>query len=693
MLKDVRVSERLRFKGIGENHRGYPLKKDIRVFGGDTETTKGRLYTVQASSQGETLFRYVTPETGFKVFCDWVDARSLDKGVNLVFIHNLKFDSTVMLSQNHEEIYNQYNEITLDRDGYHIQMFYGRVNFMSVRRDLGTFKCAGCGVLPVQAVRILSSGKSYCANPVHGDPTPAKRQYGPLIKFLDSAAFCPPGSKSLVAALKIYGVPYRKMNQPEGLGERDLSGDYFEKYALNDAVAVEGLGVEILNIHKEYDITPSVSLPQLSGRILRHHFFKKGERFPFPPEQCRLAAELSYHAGKNGFYVKPGVYEDLYEYDINSAFPMAMSVMPQMVKGRYKRVKKYQKGYLGIYKIQGTVTKGSRYPVVFDAGFKPVRGRYASEWVTGFEIDILRRAPGNRFKIKGGWIWQHNKNYLHSPLAEFVDRFWTLKSKAPKGPKRDTYKNILNSLYGKFAACVEQRAVIDTAYGPQLCDNPEKYFKSGALYHPFIATQITGFVRARLWELETRGDALHAATDSIKSAKDLPSEDILGGIKKEVYGRCYLFRNKLYLHFARDTSLCGHNLARGWLSFYKEETALLPDVGERLETGRAYDATDDRWWGKLFDHDGQHLCKMGLHGFKGSAFYLYRNRKNLLSKGYLDYQYQHMVQLREGFKRGDTIGAMTRRVERLLLKGYDVPDTLPSPDTSDAGDLSSMVNT
>lgn len=667
MLKDVRISDRLRYGGVRENHRGFPLGKDLRVFGADTETVEGRLHSFQIASQGEEVLTYTDPLQGFQRFCQWIDARALDQGVNLVFFHNLKFDASVLFQTDHRAIYEQYNEIALSKDGFDVRMFFGRVNFASVRRDTGEFKCPGCGKLPLAAVK-KTGRKFYCANPVHGQPTEVKKIYGSRVQWLDSSAFCPPGAKSLASALKIYGVPYQKMDAPEGLGTKALSSADFERYALNDARAEEALGLAIVEIHRQYDITPCVSLPQLSGRILRHHFFKKGESFPFPPEECRLAAELSYHAGKNGFYTPRGVYEDLYEYDINSAFPCAMKEMPQLVKGSYVHVRRYREGVMGIYRLSGIVHRSSKYPVVFDASFRPVFGRYPSEWVTGYEIEVLRKAPGNTFKIKEGWVWRHDKNYAHSPLGEFVDKFWGLKSSAPKGPSRDTYKNILNSLYGKFAACVEKRPLVDTAFGFKSLSGRGHCFEAGALYHPFVATQITGYVRARLWELETRGEALHAATDSIKSFRDMSASEGLGGVKKECFGRCYLFRNKLYLHFAKDTVLCGHDLKAGWLSVHREEMALLSDVGSRLKTGRAWDAAEQIWHGKLFEPDGQHLCKVGLHGFKGSAFMLYRNRKTLLEKGYLDYDYAHMTQLREGFARGQTVCAMVRRKERLSLK-------------------------
>lgn len=670
MLKNVRVQRRHIENGITENHRGYPKDKSIRVFGADTETCGGKIYTFQIASEGDQILMRTCGGSAFKQFADWISHRSNERGVNLVFFHNLRFDITVLFEPQQETIFNQYNDVYFERDGYVIRMLYGRVNFVRVWKDLGGYLCPVCKEIPAEAVKQVGRIK-ICGNPNHGEPQSVRRNLGTLVRWIDSAAFCPPGSKSLSAALKIYGVPHRKLVPPEGLEDRELHGKEFEAYALNDAIAVEGLGRSILDLHKEYDIPPCVSLPQLSARILRHHFFNKGESFPFPPEECRLASELSYHAGKNGLYAKRGVYEDLYEYDINSAFPKAMREMPQMVKGEYKHVQRYRPGVLGIYRIRGVRHKRSKYPLVYDSAFRPIRGSFKGLWITGYELSLLRRSTDHRFKIAEGWIWLHSKNYHYSPLGAFVERFWHLKNTTPKGPKRDTYKNILNSLYGKFAACAEKRPVVETAFGP-VCltggpGGPEgSYFVAGSLYHPFIATQITGYVRAELYRLERRGRSLHSATDSIKSPLELETSNDLGGIKKETYGRCYLFRNKLYLHFAVDSSLCGHNLEKGWLYVSKDDAKILPRVERAYTTGICWDPDTELFKGKLFD-GSQHLCKFGLHGFKGSVFHLYNNRRSLLKSGFLDYTYRHMTNLRESIKRGETPCMMVTRKERLSL--------------------------
>jgi hypothetical protein len=667
MEKNVWVSPRHAQKGITENHRGYPTEKNIRVFGGDTETVKGKAYTFQLCSEGEEIIERIDSDSIFKRIMQWLHGRVLEGGVNIVWFHNLRFDLTVIFQNQAQTLYEQYNDIRFELQGYVVKMFYGRVNMAQIWEDRGGYWCPKCKEIPSSAIRILDH-KKICGNPKH--PVRAvRRNLGPCVRFLDSAAFCPPGSKSLSAALKIYGVSYRKLDAPADLGMRPLWDDSFKEYALNDARAEEALGLKILELHKEYDITPSISLPQLSARILRHHFFRPGESLQFPPADCQEASELSYHAGKNGFYVKRGCYDNLYEYDINSAFPKAMRDMPQLVKGEYKHVRQYNPHVLGLYLCDGR-RKSGRYPIVFDHAFRPIQGIFKDVWITGYELSILRCSPDyDQLKIKSGWIWRPDRNYKHSPLKEFVEQFWKLKSDTPKGPQRDTYKNIMNSLYGKFAACREVRDVVDTAFGPvDVSKERGKYYVAGALYHPFIATQITGYVRRELYLLEQRGKAFHSATDSIKSKLDLPTSDDLGGIKKEVFGRCYLFRNKLYLHFAKDNKLCGHDLEGGWLYVSKENLGTLPNVGRGHVTGKAWCPDGEIWRGKLFDRGGQHLCKYGLHGYKGDVYRLYMERDALLRDGYLDYEYDHMVSLREGIIRGETVCDMTHRKERLQLE-------------------------
>ena len=573
------------------NHRGFPKKYNFKVFGADTETVDGEPWTIQLCDGKSTIVEFVNSKTILPLFLREISKRIHAKEVNLIYFHNLRFDFLILFRQFRQIFWEQFNKIEFRAHGWKFRIIFGKVNFAEAWGP---------------------TRKKFC--------------------LVDSMAFCAPGNKSLSAALKTYGVEGKKLPVPKNLGTRKLKNREFVKYAANDAEVERALGCAILELHREYDVSPCVSLPQLAGKVLRHRFFKKYESIPLPPPAVLRAAEFAYHAGKNGFYAKRGVYEKVKEYDINSAFPRAMRELPQMVRGVYEPTRRHHPGVLGVYEVRG-IARSPRYPAIYDHRFRIIRGPFESVWVTGWEIDLLREDAEYDFEIRQGWIWKPDPAYSHSPLREFVDEFWHLKNTTPKGPKRDAYKNILNSLYGKFAGAIEDRKIIEGAQGKWIVEPSQKTFRAGALYHPFIAGQITGYVRREITRYERAAKAMHTATDSIKTLSTLPTSDDLGGLKLEVEGRCYLFRNKLYLHFAESTDLCHH------------------DLKGRIIEGK------------------QHLCKVGLHGFKGSVAELYARRFELLEKGYLDYDYEHMTSLREGFIRKETVCKMNRRKERLTLEG------------------------
>ena len=113
------------------------------------------------------------------------------------------------------------------------------------------------------------------------------------------------------------------------------------------------------------------------------------------------------------------------------------------------------------------------------------------------------------------------------------------------------YKILLNALYGKF---IQSREV-------EAADGNVRW-RHGPLYHPMLASLITGHTRAVMHRLEHEVEAIHTATDGVfcginKSPRDgvfsWAPQSGLGSIESE--GRdmtlCML-RNKLYILYARD---------------------------------------------------------------------------------------------------------------------------------------------
>jgi hypothetical protein len=632
VLKEVSYPKHI-LKGITPNHRAYPRDHNLRLFSVDTETCKGLPMTVQAHDGVDTLFQYVDSSSCFDVLMSWLFDRSRSHGVNIAYVHYLKFDLPVIFVERRLDIYEQITEISFKHHGYACKLLFGKVNKAEIEK---------------------------------GDRK---------VTLLDSWAFT---HNSLDTSFKQFQVPFEKHPKPPGLGEvrydslciaPSIRSD-FEKYAQADVVGLWHLARRIMDFHEEFKVRPCISLPQFGSRVLRHHFFKSDENIQLPPEPYMKGCELGYHGGKNGLYVEPcTVVEDVFEADISSAYPHAMVEIPQLVRGSYLRVRKFNPDLVGLYRVSGR--DDGKYPLVFDAVFRPVRGVFKDQWITSYELAEALKAPDVDLVIHDGIVWVPESGYNHNPIAEYVHHFYHLKDSVAKDdPNRVLYKLLLNAITGKFIQAVELRRIIDSKAVDSkglskskrsACDfeydavlkkfiRVQTEHRAGGLYQPFLAALITGHTRARIYREETRYDALHTATDAIKTIHPVHASKGLGGFELQTYGRCYLFRNKLYLHMARNTDLCGHDLSK-----------------EGKHIAYPKDWHDFRLRGKpVLDHDGQHLCKYALHGFKGSVFELFEHRHDIIRDGFYRYTYDHMVGLREGMRQHRAVCSMWHDKEEVL---------------------------
>lgn len=625
MLKEVTYPRHLRY-GIKPLQGGQGLPENLVIFGGDTETVRGEPDCIQLVGPEDRALIYVDRESIFKEFWGWMRGRCRIGGTNLVYFHNLNFDLRVIFRLYHLQMYEQYNSIEFEAaPGVEVEMLFGKVNTATIKQ--GRVK----------------------------------------LQLLDSKAFT---QASLARSLKMFKIPEGKNPKPKGLGQtsiRYLPGG--PEYAMQDAVAVRALGLKIMEFHAAYNIRPTITLPSYSSRVFRSHFMKLGETIPFPPPEVLKAAESSYHGGKNGHYLAgPEVLEDLYEVDISSAYPHAMKSLPPLTKGTYARVETLSPKYEGIYCISG-FTRQEKYPAIFDSAFRkiPSNTKFENIWITSYELRAVLDLSTIEIKSLWGYAWIPEAGATN-PFARYVDHFYTKKESCSKEDAfYNLYKIALNGLYGKLCATQEQVSleakkeieklreagvkippgfVLNERFDSVLNDHVEvkRKWVAGSMYNPFWASLITGHTRAYLYRLEHKLEAVHAATDSVKAL--VPHEKVagLGGLKVECFGRAYLLRNKLYLHCSYDSEFCGH----------KEPPYKYPEGHPR--EGQF-----------LVDDDGQHLCKVALHGFKGYVWELWEARHRLIKERGLDYDYTHVVGLREGMKRKESVCDFVKRRERLTL--------------------------
>lgn len=401
-----------------------------------------------------------------------------------------------------------------------------------------------------------------------------------------------------------------KLLRPKGLGITNYKATDtdFIAYAMRDAEVAYFLGLAIERFHEELEIPSQISLASMAAAVFRIRYMRANIYQP-PLYQQMVGAAASYHGGVNR--VRPNAHPawhlNVSALDISSAYPHAMNSFPAFddPKG-YKKFK--GRGSIkavppmGIYCVSG-LSAACDWPALFNHNFEGIEGKFSDTWVTGFELNEALASGETRLKKITGYHYSSKEGY--SPFHAYVQDFYRLKSEAGDPVMRYMYKILLNALTGKF---------IQTSPDYTLADGRlVKIKRAGGLYHPFIASLITGHTRATIHQLEHKYQAIHTATDGIfvpgvqKGAK----QKTLGAVVCEGRGDLALFRNKLYI-------------------FYTDEGG------------------EDSYPSNVFK--GRYIQKIARHGFQGT----YADLERMLVTPDRNYRVNKPIKLKTAIKQNET---------------------------------------
>ena len=444
-----------------------------------------------------------------------------------------------------------------------------------------------------------------------------------LIRFNDIHNYFQ-GSLDFVS--KSFNLKIQKLQKPEDLGYKEYS-KYdlnFVNYALQDAKLCYEIGKIIVGMHGTFDIPLSTSSANMSEKIFRRKFLEDNDRIQYPEFSAQRIAEITYHGGKNGYYFDfPTLVHNCYEYDFVSAYGYAMYSIPSFLSGEYKKVKTFNENYVGHYLVKG-ILKPCIYGVMYDKQFNYHRfneSTHIKTYVTSYELGEAIRSKEFELDSCEGWIWIPNTE--NNPLKNYAKYFWEKKNETKKNDVNYLfYKLCLNSLYGKWIqrnpedieALLSQNDTLLLSQGTEI---------ASGMYHPFIASLITGFTRARLHNYEHKLEAIECSTDSIKTKKHLSSlnKNYFGNMKLENF----------------QCKSCNKNYTKIDILFVRNRLNLLMDKSE-------------------------HILKAALHGFWGKPnllLKLFHNRRT-------NYEISRMPLIRESLKQENKFLFQTFMEERNL---------------------------
>ncbi|MEM3665187.1 MAG: DNA polymerase [Candidatus Jordarchaeales archaeon] len=579
--------------GIKPLKQGYPKRVKCLVF--DVETCDGEPYLLTFYDGERVSFLKVDKGTVLDKFIQYLLEHCTSKKFSyILFSHNLPFDLTAVFTKLETKIF-RYRTAT-----------YVHFSDKTKKEPLAIIK--------------LFTHKVWFAQ--------IKLKNGVSIKVVDSNAFIKGSLYELSRTLKF---KYVKRERPWFVeqGKKPKNREQWielYRYCYDEIKAQFELAQYILNMHREYDTTFTVSIAQLASKIFRKHFLK--EKIPQIPQHIKKLAELTIHGGRASVFVDtPCLIPEVKMYDYNSFYPFSMANLPNLTKGTWKETYEFDGEHEGFYVVSGFI-KLCKYPIIIKSVEKMefANGEYVSEIpIASYELrEALRSGEFEPTKIHG-YVWIPHSE-AHNPFRDYVMHFYRLKETYEKdSPLYIQAKLLLNSLYGKtYQTLIHPKSEDkeDFRVIPELKKvvKIETLYKAGGLYLPHVGSWITSQCRAILHKDLHFYNGIDCATDSFKTTMDLPTSEKLGLLKKEHEGMLLLLRPKLYVMFSNER---------------QKEIMQEGDLREYLN--KELDSMEI----------GKDIVKYALHGFQGNVYTLL----NLIAKNEKTYKTKHMVKIREAIRQ------------------------------------------
>jgi hypothetical protein len=325
---------------------------------------------------------------------------------------------------------------------------------------------------------------------------------------------------------KRYEGKYQDKRFPLSLSRNEA--DEILRYCILDARLTSRLAKQwISTFREEFGFYPQRYFS--AGSIMAEYVERELKTFPsftVAPFSVQKAAYSAYYGGRFEVF-RRGFFENAYHYDINSAYPYALSRLPDLSKGVWNSVdgNTAHAGTIGFYKIETSIPPDTQIgPFMFRFGqkvFSPT-GKYLT-WVTSSELETVSR---EWYRILEGYEWRGNSK--PSELGRLMDRLFLIRTQKEE-PKRSVYRILINSIYGKTAQITP---------------------KVGRLFSPVVAAYTTGTCRAMVYQaMNQKPNAIVAcATDAVFSLEplDLPIGKALGEWTFTPAKSLIFFMNGLY---------------------------------------------------------------------------------------------------------------------------------------------------
>ena len=495
-ISKIRTLKRYNTKAIQNRDKGNCDKRRVNVI--DTETWQGDIFLI-ADSDGDYIDT-LKDEINIDSVIKFLTRPKFETSWN--FCYNLSYDGSVILKLLGKSILSTYRSKKGFRFKYKNYIFF---------------------FLPKKTLRISKGHHSW----VFFDITQFY-DFKPLQKaYQENIGELPENYLKMKSNRKQFSPNYYHHNRKQ-----------VRKYCITDCKLTKELSEYWIDIFgKAFGFYPIrwISSGYLAEKVLINH----GVKIPYFKELGYDLQEFAWNSYFGGRFeiIQRGFIGEAWIYDINSAYPYALSKIPDITTGKWKHGMQEidDTALLGFFKIHVKYDVGEYLPAF---AFKRITLHndliiYPSgEFVTYATLEELKNVDPKNYEVLDSWqYFDDNPTY---PFREFINNLYDkrMKLKEQNNPMQLPIKTILNSLYGKLGQKINRRI--------------------GNLFNPVIFAFITGHARAQLFsfvkEYNLEKSVVSFATDSVCLTKKVNIDSKkLGSFSLEKHGLdVYFLQNGFY---------------------------------------------------------------------------------------------------------------------------------------------------
>lgn len=488
----------LTFIKKGRQYRDDTATQRRQIVGIDTETDNGNIFLI-ASSDGKFLDH---PDITFENIAEFL----LHYEDYLIFFYNLGYDADCIIKLLPKEVLKRYK---IDKE---LKFSYQKYNIHYIPKKRLTIK-KGKHVASCYDIAQYYDTKSLSeAYEIH-IKKPLDQEY---LEMKDQRKF--------------FTIRQYNRNKKQ-----------IRSYCIRDCLCTKELSEHWLDIfQKAFDFLPRkyISSGYLAEKVVIYNDIYI-PRFNEIPYDIQELAWRSFCGGRFEL-IQRGFIGECYLYDINSAYPYALTFLPDITDGKWFESKKINpKSALGFFHIRANISDSVK---IAPFPFRTKKNRIiypTGEFETFVTLEELKAVQGDtriKYKILDSYQFIANPNCIY-PFRDFIQKQYDkrVQLKKEKNPLEQAIKIILNSIYGKTAQRVNN--------------------KIGNLFCPVIASFITGFARAQLYrfmrENNLENNIVAFATDSIACTRKTlhPTSEKLGEMKLDKNGNDVFFLSNGFYMF------------------------------------------------------------------------------------------------------------------------------------------------